>query len=166
MPMTEPAAQRQIGVLFVCLGNICRSPVAEGVFRQQVEAAGLAGRFLIDSAGTSGQHRGEAPDRRSAAEAARRGLQLDHRSRRVSAADLRRFDWVLAMDRSNLAKLQQLKGASDRAKIALFRDFDPTAPPDSEVPDPYYGGPGGFAEVHDICARAAAGLLAGLIGAP
>src|SRR5688500_16858877 len=101
-----------IRVLFVCLGNICRSPLAEAVFRHQVQERGLADRFDIDSAGTSGYHRGSPPDRRSAETARRRGIELTGRSRSVAAEDLRRFDYVIAMDAENEAELRDLLRAS------------------------------------------------------
>lgn len=152
----------RIGVLFVCLGNICRSPLAEGVFRHLVEEAGLGARFLIDSAGTSGYHDGEGPDPRTAAVAARRGILLEHASRRVRAGDLDRFRYVLAMDQDNLERLAALaSGAGNgRAEIALLRAYDATAEPDAEVPDPYFGGARGFQDVHDMVERACRGLLA------
>lgn len=149
----------RIGVLFVCLGNICRSPVAEAVFRQTVEAAGLADRFDIDSAGTTAYHAGDSPDERSAATAARRGLTLDHAARQVTEADLERFDFVIAMDRSNLGKLEAIaERVSGSVSLHLLRSFDESASED-EVPDPYFGGPGGFDDVHDMIERACEGLL-------
>lgn len=147
-------------ICFVCLGNICRSPTAEGVMRHLVAARGRIAEFALDSAGTSGWHVGEPPDKRATAAAARRGIHLDGGARRIVGADLTRFDLVLAMDLDNLHAIQALAAQHPgTAKIALFRSFDPTAPPDAEVPDPYYGGPQGFDEVIDICMRAATGLL-------
>ncbi|HEX5725372.1 MAG TPA: low molecular weight protein-tyrosine-phosphatase [Longimicrobiaceae bacterium] len=146
-------------VLFVCLGNICRSPLAEAVFRKLVEERGLADRFEIDSAGVSGYHRGAPPDSRSAAVARRRGVELAGRSRKLAAGDLGRFDYVIAMDAENLEAIQALQAAAGgTARVHRLREWDPR--PDSlDVPDPYYGGPRGFEDVHDIVERACAGLL-------
>ena len=142
---------------FVCLGNICRSPTAEGVMRKLAADAGVA--VVIDSAGTGGYHVGEPPDERATEAAARRGIELDHAARKFTCADLDRFDLVLAMDRSNLAALQQLAGGRATPALRLLRSFDPTAPAGAEVPDPYYGGDRGFDDVLDQCERACAGLL-------
>lgn len=150
----------RIGVLFVCLGNICRSPLAEAVFRALVERAGLADRFDIDSAGTSSYHTGEAPDPRTVDVAKRHGMRVDHVARQVTARDLDRFDYVLAMDRENLRKLERATGGHrGRAEVRLLRSFDPEAGEDLEVPDPYFGGPRGFEEVHAMVERACRGLL-------
>ncbi len=158
MPGTE-----RIRVLFVCMGNICRSPMAEGVFRHLVAEAGLAARFEIDSAGIGAWHEGEPPDERAAAAAAARGVTLTGAARQVLPVDLRDFDYVLAMDEENLAALQRLKRlAAPDAKLQLFREFDAEAPSGEppEVPDPYYGGPRGFDVVYDMVERAGRGLLA------
>ena len=150
----------RIGVLFVCLGNICRSPVAAGVFRDVVRSEGFADRFDIDSAGTSDYHIGDPPDARSAEEAQRRGLTLDHAARQIGAEDFARFDYVIAMDASNLGRIKRLaSGAAGRAELRLLRSFDDSARDDLEVPDPYFGGPDGFADVHDMIERASRGLL-------
>jgi protein-tyrosine phosphatase len=149
-----------IRVLFVCLGNICRSPLAEAVFRHRVEARGWADRFEIDSAGTSGWHRGAPPDARSAETARRRGIELAGGSRKVVAADLRRFHYVIAMDEENLDALRELQAsAGGTAQVRRLREFEPRAT-SLDVPDPYYGGPRGFEEVHDIVERGCEGLLA------
>jgi protein-tyrosine phosphatase len=151
---------KRTGVLFVCLGNICRSPLAEGVFRHVVEEAGLGDRFIIDSAGTSAYHAGDPPDPRTAEVARRRGLKLEHAARQVLEADLREFDYVLAMDGSNLAKVQRLRERlTGGAEVHLLRSFDAEADGDLEVPDPYFGGPDGFEDVHDMVERACRGLL-------
>ncbi len=148
-----------VRVLFVCLGNICRSPLAEAVFRQQVAERGLQDRFEIDSAGTSGYHDGAPPDRRSTETARRRGVELTGRSRRVSPDDLRRFDYVIAMDAENEAALRDLlAGSGGAARVHRLREWDPR-PDGGDVPDPYYGGPRGFDDVHDIVERASAGFL-------
>jgi protein-tyrosine phosphatase len=155
-------SDRPISVLFVCLGNICRSPLAEAVFRGVVTEAGLEDRFRIDSAGTSGYHAGEPPDRRTAAVAARRGVTVDGRSRKMLASDLRAFDYVLVMDAENLRAVQRLAagaGPGAAPEIRLFREFDADGDGDLDVPDPYYGGAGGFEEVHDLVERSARGLL-------
>jgi len=148
-------------VLFVCLGNICRSPAAEGVFRHLVAAAGLADEFAIDSAGTGAWHSGEPADHRMRKAASTRGITLSSIARQVTSSDFDNFDWILAMDASNLQDLRRLSRASPRARVRLFRDFDPDAP-GTDVPDPYYGGPEGFADVIDIVTRTSAALLAHL----
>ncbi|HET9983044.1 MAG TPA: low molecular weight protein-tyrosine-phosphatase [Longimicrobiales bacterium] len=149
-----------IRVLFVCLGNICRSPTAEGVFRHVVSAAGLAERFDIDSAGTGSWHVGDPPDARATAAAHRRGIRLTGRARQIRPDDLRGYHYILAMDSENLENIERLRDAAARAEIRLFREFDPEAAARLDVPDPYYGGPGGFEEVLDMVERAALGLLA------
>lgn len=148
--MTTPS----VSVLFVCLGNICRSPTAEAVFRRRVADAGLAERIHIDSAGTGDWHIGKAPDRRASAAAAQRGYQLEAlRARQVSAEDFRRFDLVLAMDDNNLADLQALRPGDDDALLVRFLDVLGDDGP-HEVPDPYYGGDDGFDRVLDLVERA------------
>ncbi len=151
-------------VLFVCLGNICRSPLAEGVFRAHVERAGLADRFEIDSAGTAGYHVGEAPDPRSVSIAHKHGVDLSaQRARKLVAADLERFDEVLAMDQSNLANIRRLAGPRSSARTGLFLDEVPGSS-GAEVPDPYYGGPNGFLHVYRLVDEASERLLARLRG--
>lgn len=148
-------------VCFVCLGNICRSPTAEAVFRARAAAAGVSREWVIESAGTGAHHEGEPADPRSREHGARRGYTLSGRARQFRRADFVRFDLVLAMDASNAAALRRLAPDGDaRAKISLFRAFDPAAPAGAEVPDPYYGGAAGFDEVIELCERAADGLLA------
>lgn len=151
-------------VLFVCMGNICRSPTAEGVFRHQVERAGLARRIAVDSAGTHGYHVGEPPDLRSQKAARARGYDLSaQRARRFEAEDYARFDYVLAMDRANLAAMEGLRPSGFSGHLGLFLDFAP-ALGRREVPDPYYGGARGFEEVIDMIEQASAGLLAKILG--
>lgn len=158
-----PAERLQhVRILLVCLGNICRSPAAEAALRESLAEAGLGDRVEVDSAGTGDWHLGEPPDPRMVAAAARAGLSVDGRARRVEPDDLERFDLVLAMDRSNLTALRALaRDDKARSKVRLFREFDKTADAD-EVPDPYCGDPGGFAGVVDIVGAAARGLVARL----
>jgi len=149
-----------IGVLFVCLGNICRSPLAEGVFRELVRQEGMSERFDIDSAGTTDYHAGESPDARTVEVAQRRGLRLTHEARRITAGDFGRFEYIVVMDTNNLAKVQRLaERVHPDAEVHLLRSFDPAAGKDLEVPDPYFGGPRGFEDVHDMIERACRGLL-------
>lgn len=146
-------------VLFVCLGNICRSPLAEGVFRHLVTQAGLEDRFRVDSAGTGAWHAGDRPDERSVQVAAKHGIALDGRARQVTGADLRAFDVVVAMDRENLWDLQSLSvETGGTARLRLLRSFDADADGD-EVPDPYYGGTQGFERVFGMVRSACEGLL-------
>ncbi len=152
-------------LLFVCLGNICRSPTAEGVMRALVEEAGLENDFYVDSAGTGGWHVGSAPDRRAAAAARARGLVLEGAARQVRPEDFLDFDLLLAMDRSNERELRRMApGEQERAKVRLLREFDPAAAAadDLDVPDPYYGGTGGFDAVFDLVRAACEGLLESL----
>lgn len=157
-----------VSVLFVCLGNICRSPLAEGVFAALATERGLGDRFDVDSAGTAAYHSGEPPDSRSAAVAEAHGIRLTGYARQVTPRDLERFDIVVAMDRSNRRSLERL-GRRVRgrpgglADIVLMRDYDPRAR-DSDVPDPYYGGADGFERVYRILERACDGLLDELAG--
>jgi len=145
---------QDISVLFVCLGNICRSPLAEGVFRNVLDEEGLAGRFKVDSAGTGSWHVGESPDHRSVRSAATHGVQLTGHSRQVQPEDFGRFDYIIAMDQSNLTNLEQYRdGVGGEAALYLLREFDPEGGPGAEVPDPYYGGPNGFEEVFEIVDR-------------
>jgi protein-tyrosine phosphatase len=151
-----------VSVLFVCMGNICRSPTAEGVFRQRVAAAGLSDRFVIDSAGTHGYHVGEPPDQRSMDYAARRGYDLSaQRSRKVTPQDFENFDYLLAMDHDNLKLLQAACPPQHRHKLGLMMAHASRSGVD-QVPDPYYGGAKGFDQVLDYLEDAADGLLARL----
>jgi len=149
-----------IRVCFVCLGNICRSPTAEGVFRSLVTERGLTAAIQIDSAGTGGWHAGKRPDARARRAAEQRGIAVDGRARAFEVADFERFDYVIAMDGENLGDLRALApNRAARAKLSLLRAFDPAAPADSDVPDPYYGGDDGFERVLDICLAGCRGLL-------
>ncbi len=150
-----------VRVLFVCLGNICRSPTAEGVMRALAAEAGVDHRLEIDSAGTGSWHVGHPPDDRAAAAAARRGIELAGAARRVEPSDLDRFDLVIAMDRDNLAELERMAGDGTQEKLALLRQFDEAAAAagELEVPDPYYGGEDGFDLVLDVVTAGCRGLL-------
>jgi protein-tyrosine phosphatase len=146
-------------VLFVCTGNICRSPTAEGVFRHAVASAGLEEKIFIDSAGTHGYHVGYPPDRRAQSAAAQRGYDLSAlRARQVTGEDFVEFDYILAMDLDNLSHLKQLAPAQHHGKLGLFMEFGSTRQGE-EVPDPYYGGAQGFELVLEMAEDAAAGLL-------
>ena len=148
-----------VKVLFVCLGNICRSPTAEGVFRQAVERAGLGTEFEIDSAGTHAYHIGEPPDSRAQEAAARRGVDLSGlRGRRASTEDIREFDYVLAMDQENFENLQAICPPEYSGRVQLFMEFA-AGRAEREVPDPYFGGGGGFDRVLDMIEDASEGLL-------
>lgn len=154
-------APRPTSVLFVCLGNICRSPLAEGIFSHLAASRGMADRFRIDSAGTGAYHTGERPDSRSIAVASNHGVRLLGVARQVAHTDLARFDVIVAMDRSNRRSLERMRdhGARNgRAQIVMMRDYDREG--DSrDVPDPYYGGPDGFERVYRILERCCDRLL-------
>lgn len=149
----------KVRVLFVCMGNICRSPLAEGVFRHLVERGGLGDRIEIDSAGVGSWHVGELADPRTRAVAEKRGLRLTSRARQVVFEDLDEFDLVVAMDEENLRGLEALHAdAAPGAEVRRLREFDPEAD-HFDVPDPYYGGDDGFERVHDLIERACTALL-------
>jgi len=146
-------------VLFVCLGNICRSPTAQGVFQTLLQRHGLEGYIEVDSCGTGDWHVGSPPDQRAVAAASRRGYDLTSlRARQVDPGDFRRFDYILAMDRSNLAALQAMCPATFSGRLGLFLSYAQDAA-DEEVPDPYYGSGEGFGQVLDLIEAASAGLL-------
>jgi protein-tyrosine phosphatase len=150
----------KIKVLFVCMGNICRSPTAQGVFEQLVEAHALSDVIVVDSAGTHAYHIGERPDKRASQAASRRGIDMSRqRARRVSEVDFEEFDLVLAMDRANYEDLGAVCPPGHETKLRLFLDYASDIA-DREVPDPYYGGASGFERVLDLIEMAAAGLLA------
>ena len=139
-------------ILFVCLGNICRSPTAEGVMQHILETRGLSSIIKVDSAGTGGWHEGERADSRSREVAGRRGFELHSRARKFGKGDFQDFDYIFAMDRSNYGNiLQQASTVEEKEKVHMFRSFDAGVDADAEVPDPYYGGPDGFERVFDIC---------------
>lgn len=148
----------KIGVLFVCLGNICRSPLAEALFRKAAAEEGVVSRFRIDSAGTSGYHDGDAPDARTTETALRRGVEVTGSSRRIIGEDVEAFDYLVVMDAENLREVRRLV-RGDGARIHLLREFDSEAGDDLDVPDPYFGGPRGFEDVHDIVERSTRALL-------
>ncbi|MDH3233473.1 MAG: low molecular weight phosphotyrosine protein phosphatase [Alphaproteobacteria bacterium] len=148
-----------VAVLFVCTGNICRSPTAEGVMRKLVAERGHEGRIVIDSAGTHGYHEGEPPDARSIEAAARRGIDLSsQRARRIRDDDFADFDLILAMDSGHARILTRQTPRGSDARIAMFLDYAPHLGA-TDVPDPYYGGGGGFELVLDMAEAAAAGLI-------
>ncbi len=150
-------------VLFVCYGNICRSPVAEGVFRALVAEAGLSEQVTCDSAGTASFHLGQLPDRRTRQNALEHGLTLTHRARRMTGDDLAQFDYFVAMDEANLEAIEKLNyrstGLHSTDTIFLLREFDPVVSDEPNVPDPYYEGPDVFEEVYQITLRCCRQLL-------
>lgn len=150
---------KKISVLFCCMGNICRSPTAEAVFRARVEEAGLAQQILIDSVGTHDYHIGKQPDLRTQRAAKQRGYDMANlRGRQVEVADFTRFDYVLAMDNANMAILYRLCPQQQRDRLGMFLEYA-SRHKQREVPDPYYGGEDGFEQVLDMVEDAAAGLL-------
>lgn len=146
-------------VLFVCLGNICRSPLAEGIFLREIENLGIADRFLVDSAGTGAWHVGERADPRSIAMGESMGCRMEMRARQIRAQDFEEFDLLLAMDRANLRDLQTIaRRYGFETDLRLMREFDSHGTGE-DVPDPYYGGPDGFRDVADMLERSCRGLL-------
>ena len=149
-------------ILFVCLGNICRSPTAEGVFRHLLEQEAPELQIEVDSAGTAGYHIGDPPDARSQRAALRRGIDLSHlRARQVTPGDFAHFDLILAMDRDNLQRLEAMRPAQSHARVQLFLEYAADAGR-LEVPDPYYGDASAFEEVLDLTTSASRGLIAAL----
>ncbi len=150
---------KKVSVLFICMGNICRSPTAQGVFRKLVEAEGLSDWIATDSAGTIAYHVGQPPDRRASETAVKRGIDLsDLRARRAITEDFERFDYLLAMDRDNYHDLLGICPPGYEDRLHLFMDFASHLP-EKEVPDPYYGGAAGFDRVFDLVEEASRGLL-------
>ena len=148
-------------VLFVCTGNICRSPTAEGIARRRIAELGLEGQVEVDSAGTTGYHSGELPDQRARKAAAGRGYDLDAlRARQLEVRDFQEFDLVLALDAGHLEHMRRKSPPVYHPKIRLLMEFARSYPNVSEVPDPYYGGPAGFEQVLDYCEDAVEGILA------
>jgi protein-tyrosine phosphatase len=149
-----------VRICFVCLGNICRSPTAEGVFRHLVAEAGLTSAFEIDSAGTAGYHSGEPPDHRARAAGKRAGIPVGGEARQFVTADFARFDHVIAMDFANAKDLRRIAPSAEAsAKIRLLRSFDPEAVANAPIPDPYYGEEQGFDDVLELCRTACRYLL-------
>lgn len=160
--MSDRVSANDFGILFVCMGNICRSPTAHGLVRHRLQQHPAGWPVRLDSAGTHGYHVGSPPDRRSLAAAARRGIDFrDLRARQVLAEDFESFDLVLAMDSDNLAILSRLRPPRARADLRLFLEFAPDLGV-RDVPDPYYGGATGFEQVLDLVESATDGLIAEL----
>lgn len=150
---------KKVNVLFVCMGNICRSPLAHGLFEAMVAKEGLSEMIVVDSAGTHAYHVGNPPDPRSQETALRHGIDLSgQRARRVAQPDFERFDYILAMDRDNYSLLADSCPDEQRHKLSLFLEFAPELP-EREVPDPYYGGASGFEQVYNLVEAASRGLL-------
>jgi len=151
--------KKKIGILFVCMGNICRSPTAQGVFQRLIEQTGLVHTIQIDSAGTHAYHIGNPPDPRAQAVALRRGIDIStQRARRVARSDFEKFDYILAMDQDNLSALRAMCPPEHVYKLRLFLEFAPELKI-GNVPDPYYGGATGFEQVLDLVEIASEGLL-------
>jgi len=148
-------------ILFVCLGNICRSPLAEAIFNHLAAQAGRANEFIVDSCGTGGWHAGEPPDPRTRAVAQQHGVALKRRARQFQRTDFNDFDLIVAMDRENVSDLLSFSTLKPehRAKVKLLREFDPQADGNLDVPDPWYGGPDGFERVYQMIERSAKALL-------
>lgn len=159
-PACAPNGGVPVRLLFVCLGNICRSPTAEGVMRALVQEAGLAEAIELESAGTGAWHVGSPPDARAAQAARARGVTLEGSARQVRVQDFADFDLLLAMDSENLRDLRTLAPSEQgRAKARLLREFDPASDGELDVPDPYYSAPGSFDEVFELVHAACRGLL-------
>ena len=148
----------KIKVLFVCLGNICRSPLAEAIFKHKLRERGLTSKIEADSCGSANYHIGDSPDPRTIANAKKNGVTIDHCGRQLSVDDIESFDYILAMDSSNFTNIHRLlKDEKHKPKIQMMRDYDPKGKGD--VPDPYYGGEKNFQEVFEILDRTMDGFL-------
>jgi protein-tyrosine phosphatase len=150
-----------LSIMFICTGNICRSPLAHAVMEHLIREEGLEGRIRVESSGTGAWHAGEPADPRMRRTAERHGIRINHRSRQLRRRDLEDFDLLLAMDRGNHRDTVSLsRNGNEGSKVRMFRDFDPEG--DGDVPDPWYGGPEGFEEVWRIVERTCRALLPGL----
>lgn len=159
IPVNNPITrENHYKICFVCLGNICRSPTAEGIFQHLINERGLENYFEVDSAGTSAYHVGESANSKSQRTAQKHGITLHSKARQFDASDLDYYDLILAMDNENLKNVRQMANGNHNNKIGRMRDFDPN-PGDGEVPDPYYGGPEGFENVFQIVKRSCENLL-------
>lgn len=159
LPVNRPiTSENYFKICFVCLGNICRSPTAEGVFQSLIDDRGLEDFFEVDSAGTSAYHIGESANSKSQRTANKHGITLYSKARQFKTFDLEYFDLILAMDNENLNNVRRMANGEHSQKIGRMRDFDPR-PGNGEVPDPYYGGPEGFENVFQIVKRSCEKLL-------
>ena len=146
-------------ILFVCLGNICRSPLAEGVFKKIVYDKGLTHQYKADSCGIADYHRGEPPDYRAIATARQHGIELNHAARQFEKNDFEKFDLILVMDRDNYQNAKKLSSSSNKNKIKFLRDYEFPLVFEAEVPDPYYGGQSGFEEVYQMVYKCCENLI-------
>jgi protein-tyrosine phosphatase len=150
---------KKIKILFVCLGNICRSPLAEAIFKHKIKEKGLENQFEVHSCGTANYHVGDTPDPRTIKNALRNGVMIDHLGRQLCNQDLEQYDFIIAMDKSNHTNILKLTNAGDHAhKIKLMRSYD-LNPSGEEVPDPYYGDEAGFQNVFDILSHSTDSLI-------
>lgn len=149
-------------ILFVCLGNICRSPLAEALFVHKINVRGLAEKFEADSCGTSNYNIGDGPDHRTVKNATRNGVPMNHVARQLTRADIIQYDRILVMDRQNLSNVLAVSDPEHHSKIMMMRSFDPEGE-EGEVPDPYYGGEQDFQEVFEILDRSVQGLIEALV---
>lgn len=156
---------KKLSICFVCLGNICRSPMAEGVLNKLLAEAGLRGRIRVDSCGTGGWHKGERADKRARGLAASRGYELNSVARQITEADFSNFDLLIGMDQNNLRDISAIApDAKAKTKIKLLRNFDPLSPKGAEIPDPYYGSSEDFTRAFEVIEVACKGLLNHLRG--